>query len=125
MKKTPHGRRWVKLKTNPLTLLVNSVEIPIEELVYSENGEIAVDTFRVNDALNQKVKAAEKAYQPNTDKREIGKMKKQAMYKDWNDAYLDLKRKNKHQSKTWCAKQIARMDIAQGRKRGTIYKNMG
>lgn len=68
-----------------------------------------------------------KKHKSLTEKREVGKRKTAAMYEDWQDAYLDLRRKypdTVRHSDNWIAKQIAKLVVAQGRDSETIRKNM-
>lgn len=48
----------------------------------------------------------------------------QAMYADWHDEYLRLKKKHPNKSNSWISQQIAKLPIAQGKDSETIRKNM-
>ena len=74
-----------------------------------------------------KAPSSRKKYKPSTEKREAGKRKTEAMYEDWREEYLKLRRKYPNtasHSDNWIALQIAKLDIAQGRNSETIRKNM-
>ena len=124
MMKSTKGRRWVSLQFEPLSLEINQYLIPIKELLYFEGEQFLIDRLRVDELLERTPQTNTKEYTPSTDKREARKLKTKAMYQDWNDAYLKLKRDKPNASDSWCAKQIAKMDIAQGKSAGTIVKNM-
>ena len=63
-------------------------------------------------------------YQPSSIKREAGKLKTQEKYKGWRKAYQRLKKSDPHQSGTWIAKKISRMDIGKGNSYKYILRNM-
>ena len=63
-------------------------------------------------------------YTPSKVRQEARKLDTQAMYKNWNKAYCDLKKKKPGNSDTWYSIQIAKLDIAQGRDSETIRKRM-
>jgi hypothetical protein len=46
------------------------------------------------------------------------------MYQNWCDAYQSLRLKNPNKTDSWCAAQISKMPIAQGKSLETIRKNM-
>lgn len=48
----------------------------------------------------------------------------QARRAKWQRTYLKLKKQHPHQSDTWIATRIAKLDIADGRDMDTIRKNM-
>lgn len=127
MVKGKNGRRWLSLNKSPLTLEINDHHLPLEEVLFVDNGALAIDRVRI-DLLTDKAPASTgKKYQPSTEKREAGKRKTEAMREDWRDEYLRLRRKypdTARHSDSWIAKQIAKLDIAQGRDSETIRKNM-
>lgn len=118
------GRRWVSLQFEPLSLEINQYSIPINELLYFEDEQLLIDRLRVDDLLERAPQSNIKGYTPSTDKRDLKKLQTQAMYKDWNDEYLRLKKEKSGRTDTWCSIQIAKMDIAQGKDSETIRKNM-
>ena len=124
MMKGPKGRRWVSLQFNPLSLEINQYHIPINELLYFEDEQLIIDRFRVDELLERTPQSNNKSYQPSTDKRELAKLKTQEMYQDWKDAYIKLKKQKPNMGDVWYSKQIAKMDIAQGKAAGTIVKKM-
>ena len=124
MMKSSKGRRWVSLQFSPLSLEINQFHIPINELIYYEDEQLLIDRFRIDELLERTPLSQNKGYQPSTEKRDERKLKTQEMYQDWKDAYIDLKLKKSNMSDVWYSKQIAKMDIAQGKSAGTIIKNM-
>ena len=124
MMKSTKGRRWVSLQFEPLSLEINQYLIPIKELLYFEGEQFLIDRLRVDELLERTPQTNNKGYTPSTDKREARKLKTKAMYQDWNDEYLRLKKEKSGRTDTWFSKQIAKMDIAQGKSAGTIVKNM-
>ncbi len=124
MLKGRKGRRAVVLNNQPLALSINQHVIPVSELLYFEAGELAIDLAQVDEVLNASKPAAGKAYKPNTSKREAGKLATEAMYQDWKDAYLTLKKELPKKTDKWCSVQIAKMGISRGRDSETIRKRM-
>ena len=124
MLKGSKGRRWVSLNTNPLSLEINHYLMLLEEILFFENNQLVIDKACIDDQLNRTSKNIGKIYAPSTNRREESKRNTAAMYKDWNDAYLKLKKDNPDKSDVWCSIQIARMDIAQGKDSKTIRRYM-
>ena len=62
-----------------------------------------------------KLGQAGKGYVPNTDRREVQKMNTQAMYQDWQDAYVSQLQDHPDKGKKWHSRMIARMLVARGR----------
>jgi hypothetical protein len=67
---------------------------------------------------------ADSRYTPTNARREASKLDTQAMYASWRKAYRGLKRSHPKMSDVWYSRQIAKLDIAEGRNAGTIKKNM-
>jgi hypothetical protein len=124
MLKSLNGRRWVTLNSLTLLLEVNKHAIPIDEVLYFEDGHLFVDNNCIDDLLNRESLNQGKKYIPSTSKREDRKTKTQAMYQDWNDEYFHLQKSHPSKSKTWCSSQIAKMDISKGRDSETIRRNI-
>jgi hypothetical protein len=124
MLKGSKGRRWISLNTNPLSLEINNQIMPLEEMLYFENDQLVIDKYRINEQLNNSRQNQNKIYIPSTSKREKSKRKTQAMYQNWKDEYLTIKKQKPGQSDVWYSKQIARKDIAQGRDSETIRSKM-
>jgi hypothetical protein len=127
MVKGKNGRRWLSLNKSPLTLEINEHHLPLEEVLFFEDGALSVDRLRIDQLIDKAPDSSGKKYKPSTEKREARKRKTEAMYEDWREEYLRLRRKypdTVRHSDSWIAKQIAKLDIAQGRDAETIRKNM-
>ncbi len=124
MLKGKQGRRWVNLKTQPLQIEINQIEVPIDEVLFFENDTLMIDQVRIDDMLNSKEPKQGKRYIPSVENREIRKQETQAMYQNWRDAYKQIKVDHPDKSATWISKQIVKLPIAEGRNEQTIYKNM-
>ncbi|MBG57472.1 MAG: hypothetical protein CMK46_04195 [Porticoccus sp.] len=124
MLKSPHGRRWVSLTTFPLALDANQQSVPLGELLFVDEGFIALDDVHIQHLLSREGNTTEKQYIPNTEKRESRKLNTQAMYQEWRDTHAQLLCEHPGRDKTWYARKIARMEIAYGRDYETIRKRL-
>lgn len=124
MLKSTKGRRAAVLAENPLSVVLNQHSLPVSQLLYVEADELVIDTLTIEDALNTKPSSTGKTYTPDTSKRHARKLATQAMYQDWNDAYLASLKKHPTKSDVWRSEQIERLSIAQGKSSETIRKNM-
>jgi hypothetical protein len=124
MLKAPKGRRWVTLNSLDLSLEINKHSVPIDDVLYFEGEQLVVDQDAIDDLLSREPLTQGKPYTLSTNQREASKLKTQAMYKDWSDAYLRLKKQHPTKSNKWCSLQIAKMDIANAKDAETIRKNM-
>ncbi len=124
MLKGPEGRRWVTLLTVPLALEVNQQNVPLSELLFADDGEIALDVARIQSLLDMPAGTAGKSYTPSTSGREARKLATQAMYQDWQDAYDSLREEHPDQTKKWYALRLARTPVARRRDSETIRKNI-
>lgn len=124
MLKSKGGRRWVSLFHHPLELEINGFKSPVNELLFVDSDELAIDNSRIDEVVNSKPLSVGKTYTPSTDKREARKLATQAMYQDWQDEYASLQVKHPTKSKTWYSLQIAKMSIAQGSDSETIRKHL-
>ena len=122
MLKSLKGRRWIVLNASDVSLEINQNSIQIDELLYFENEELVLDYARINDLVNSEPLSKGKKYTPSTDKCEARKLETQAMYQDWNDEYLRLKKQSPNRTKTSCAYKISKMGIAKDKSAGTIRK---
>ncbi len=124
MLKTAKERRWVTLNSSGLSLEINQHTLPIDELLYFDGQQLVIDQSRIDFFLNTEPLSTGKKYTPSTTKREASKLNTLAMYQDWQDEYLRLKKKHPNNSNTWFAAKISKMDIAKGKNAETIRKNM-
>ena len=124
MMKAANRRRWISLVLAPLALEVNGQLAPILELLFVEDGAVVLDMPRIQHLLCSEVGAAGKGYVPNTDRREVQKMNTQAMYQEWQDAYVSQLQDHPDKGKKWHSQMIARMPVARGRDSETIRKHL-
>jgi hypothetical protein len=131
MLKSPHhGRKWASLNKQPLALDLSQIQIPLTELFFVDNGKLTIDRARIDAVLAVKQPIKAKDYQSNTDKLEQRKANTKAMHKSWQDEYEKLKRQHPNKpnqpkkTKSWYAYRISKMDIAQGKSKATIQRNI-
>jgi len=125
-----NGRKWASIHKQPLALDLNQELIPIEELLFVDNGKLTIDRVRIDAVLAVKQPIKAKDYQSNVDKREQRSTKTAAMHQSWQDEYEKLKRENTNKpnqpkkAKGWYAYQISKLPIAQGRSEATIKRSL-
>ncbi|MET0006130.1 MAG: hypothetical protein ABW087_21245 [Candidatus Thiodiazotropha sp.] len=127
MVKGKNGRRWLLLNKSPLALEINGHQLPLEEVLFFDHTQLDIDRERIDQLIDKAPGSSGKKYKPSTEKRETRKRKTEAMYKDWQEEYKKLRRKyadTVRHPDNWIAKQIAKLDISQGRCSETIRKNM-
>jgi len=124
MLKSSIGQRWVSLNCADLSIVINQNSVPVDDVLYFENEQLFIDYDCINDLLNRHQLQQGKIYTPSTNKREAKKLETQAMYKDWNDAYLKILKSHPTKSKKWCSMKIAKMDIAKDKDSETIRRNL-
>ena len=117
------GRCWAFLTVNPLAIVINQRAIPVDELLYIEQESLQIDRLRIDELVNQPTSRS-KSYIPNIDRQEERKLETQAMYQNWNDAYLKSREKHPKKTDKWHSWQIAKLPIAEGRDSETIRKHM-
>jgi hypothetical protein len=106
-----------------LELVAAQNAVPLAELVCFGAEGYSVDT----EAVRQQVDAAttgDPRYTPSNDLREARKLKTQSRYESWRKAYRALKKRRPEMSDASCSKQIAKMDIGNGRNAETIRKHL-
>jgi hypothetical protein len=106
-----------------LTLVVGSSKVPMAELIDFQEGKYSLDSAMVR-RLVDAAATADGRYTPSNVRREARKLNTQAMYRDWQKAYRDLKKKHPNMSDVWISRKIAKMDIARDHDPETIRKNM-
>jgi len=107
-----------------LTLVAGDNKIPLAELIEFREGKYFLD----NSGIRQMVDSATTAdprYTPSNARREVRKLRTQAMYENWQKAYRELRKKRPGMSDSWYSNQIAKnKEIAHGRDAETIRKHM-
>ncbi len=106
-----------------LTIVAGDNKIPLVELVEFHDGRYSIEGSMVS-RLVDAATTADNRYTPSVDKRETRKLETQALHKAWQKEYRSLLRKKPGMGDVWYSRQIAKMDIAQGRKAETIRKHM-
>jgi hypothetical protein len=106
-----------------LALVAANNAAPLAELVGYRDGEYPVDGDMIRQLLDSAT-TADPRYTPSNARREARKLDTQAMYEDWRRAYRDLKKQRRNMSDVWYSRQIAKIDIANGRSADTIRKHM-
>lgn len=106
-----------------LHLVAGGNKVPLTEFIAYDKDAYSVDGSMIR-LLVDAATTADNRYTPSIAKRESRKLETQAMYKDWQKAYRELKRKRPDMSNVWYSKQIAKMPIAKNRDASTIKKNM-
>tara|TARA_R110002072_G_C7966658_1_gene534363 strand:- start:3451 stop:4170 length:720 start_codon:yes stop_codon:yes gene_type:complete len=124
MLKGPHGRRWVSLLVETLSLEVGQHSIPVTELLFVDDGSVVLDEPRIRGLLSLQAESTSKPYMPSTDKRESRKQNTEAMRQDWRDAHKQLRCEHPGQSNRWYAIRIAKLPAAQGRDAETIRRQL-
>ncbi len=122
MLKSKNGRRWVSLVNQPLALDINGFKTPLNDLLYIDDGELVIDSVRINALLDSQPLNEHKAYAASTVRREKRKLETQSKYQGWQDKYESLKKEYPAKSKTWYSKKIAKLPIAQGASSETIRR---
>jgi hypothetical protein len=106
-----------------LRLVIGKSKLPLAEFIVFHNGAYSLDAASIR-RLVDSAAMADKRYTPSNARREARKLDTQAMYESWQKEHRALKKENPGKSDSWCAYRIAKMDIAQGRKKETIRKRM-
>lgn len=123
MLKSDHGRKWVSLNTDPLSLTVNQHHIPVDDVLFINNDHLSIDDARIHYALNNAA-CSDQMVKPKISKREQQRAETRARYQSWKDEYKRLKQKYPDKPDTWIAKKIATLPIAGGASEDTIRKYM-
>jgi hypothetical protein len=97
--------------TEPVTIIIKLTQLPASELMY----------FNL-DLINSKSEG--KCYVPTMDKVEQRKLKTVKIYEAIQKAAINLKKQHPKKSKTWIAKSIAKLAVAQGKSSETIRRNI-
>lgn len=100
-------------------------KIPLTELLIFKNGEIEIDRNGLIKCVNQPKEESEQTqYLSSTDKKEDRKRGTQAVRRERQQAFVNLKKKHPHLSITACSELIAKMPIGQNNSAATIRRNL-
>ena len=121
------GAKWSQMLClqagGELTLVVGNNKLPLAELIRFHEGSYSLDDSMVRHLVDTAT-TADPRYTPTEVKREARKLDTHAMYVSWQKEYRTLKRKNPDNSDRWCSREIAKINIANGKTAETIRKNM-
>jgi hypothetical protein len=106
-----------------LVLVAGSNTVLLAELIEYHDNQYSLDRAMIRRLVDAST-TADNRYTPSNAKREARKLDTQAMYEGWRKAYRNLRKKRRNMSDVWYSQQIAKMDIAHGRKSETIRKKM-
>ena len=109
--------------TGALTLVVGSSKVPLAEFIEFHEGAYRLDAPQIR-RMADFATTADVRYTPSQDRKEERKLETQAMYESWRKEHRALRKRRPGMSDVWYARQIARMDIANGRDAETIRKRM-
>ncbi|NMM29172.1 MAG: hypothetical protein HHJ12_18325 [Glaciimonas sp.] len=110
-----------------ISLQVAGHGIPLMEILKFDNGAFSANKDELlRLASKPKAQPVAQGSAPDTLRREVGKLKTQKQYANWQQAYKELKQKpqNKSKSDVWFSQQIAKLEIANGCDSETIRKHM-
>ncbi len=124
MLQSDKGRRWAILYTQPLRLVINGYTVPVIDLLYFNDNELAIDMLRIKSLLDLAAIDTGKAYTPNISKQETRKLATQAMRQNWRDEYQSLQLTHPNKTDDWYSMLISKLPIANGRSAETIRKDM-
>jgi hypothetical protein len=124
MLKGNSGRRCVSLVIKPLQLEISGHTLPVIDLLYFNDNELAIDVLRIASLLDLTAIDTDKAYTPNISKQETRKRATQAMRQNWRDKYQVLLLEHPYKTDEWYSMQISKLPIANGRSAETIRKDM-
>lgn len=117
MVKGANGRKWLVLNLSPLALEINGHAVSIADSIYFDKGQLLIDREYIQSCSDNAPRDHKKAYTSSTTKQEAGSLKTEVRNKDIQQAYSDIRKKNPRSSfhtDQWVAKQISKLDIAQG-----------
>ena len=106
-----------------LSLVAGNNRLPLTELIEYHDGAYSLDVALIRQLVDTTT-TADNRYTPSNAKREARKLDTAAMYESWQKEFRSLKKKRSGMTDTWYSKQIAKMEIANGRNAETIRKNM-
>ena len=111
------------LKLLVLTLIAGGSKVPLAEFIEYHDGAYVLDDAQIRHLVDSATTADDR-YTPSNARREARKLDTKAMYESWRKEYRAWRKRRPGMSDPWYSKQIAKMDIAQGRDSETIRKHM-
>ncbi len=104
-------------------LVAGNNKIPLIELIDYHDGAYTLDETLIRQLIDNSTTADDR-YTPNNARREARKLDTAAMHESWQKEYRALKKRCRGMSDVWYSQQIAKLEIAKGRRADTIRKNM-
>lgn len=124
MLKSSTGRRWAVLNVSRMQLEIGTEAVPVAELLFADNGQVAFDQKRVATMLGSAEKRSAKRYEANTDKRDARKANTLARNQSWRDEAEVQRKRHPDKSESWIANKIAAMPLGRGKSSETIRKEI-
>lgn len=106
-----------------LSLVAGNNKMPLIELIGYHDGAYTLDESLIHQLIDNSTTADDR-YTPSNARRESRKLDTAAMHESWQKEYRALKKRCRGMSDVWYSQQIAKLEIANGRKAETIRKNM-
>jgi hypothetical protein len=106
-----------------LMLVAGSGNLPLADVVIFVAGRYALDAQAVERMVNAST-TTDARYTPSNARQEARKLGTKERNESWRKAFRKLAKKHPDKSASWCAKQIEKMDIGNGKNFETIRKNM-
>ncbi len=122
--KTPRKSQMLCLCSDrELLLVAGTGRLPLVEAINFAEARYLLDVKTVHQLVDNST-TSDARYTPSNAKREARKLDTKARHECWRKEYRKHKKRQPEKSDAWCAIQISRMDIAEGRSSETIRKNM-
>ena len=106
-----------------LNLVIGNSKVPLADFIEFHKGAYTLDAVHIR-RLADSATTADDRYTPSNARREARKLDTQDMYESWRREYRALRKNRPNMSGVWYARQIAKLEIAQGRSAETIRKMM-
>jgi hypothetical protein len=109
--------------TDRVQAVVGQNKVDLTDLVVFEDGKYSVQQGMIQRLVDSS-NTADERYTPSDIRRENRKLETKALHDSWKAQCKILSKKHSDMSDSWIAAKIAKMDIAMGRDKETIRKNM-
>lgn len=123
MKGTVKSQMLCLRSGNGLVLIAGSNALPLADVVDFTEGLYALDTRAIEQLVDASTTTDDR-YTPSNARREARKLDTRARNERWKKEYRKRKKEHSDKSDSWCAIQISKMDMGEGRSFETIRKNM-
>lgn len=117
MVKSDHGRKWLSLNPSPQALEINNHFTLLFDVLYFDDSAIQIDAAHIQYCADNAPKDHKKPYSPSTTKQEARRLNTQARDEDIKQAYLEIRKIHPwsgFHTDQWVAKEISKLEIAQG-----------